>query len=113
MKKIFYLFLAFFLVNNNVSAIENITWISNEKLKKWEVTIEDIPWAIISITEFLISIAGWIAIIFIIVWAYKYLFWSLEWNSDKWKETIFMAIVGLIIASCAYLIIKLVVNNFA
>lgn len=112
MKKIIYLIIFIFISTNNVFASENITWISNKDLKEWNITIDNIPGVIVNATNFFIAIAGTISVIFIIIWWYKYLFGSLEWNTDKWKDTIFVAIIGFIIASCAYLIIKFIVDNF-
>lgn len=118
MKKIFYFLLLFFILKIDVLAID--AWILSgwwkvdwEKIRKWNITIEDIPAIISWAAEFLIVFAWTIAVIFLIVWAYKYLFWSLEWNAEKWKDTIFMALVWFAIASCAYIIIKFIFDNFA
>jgi type IV secretory pathway VirB2 component (pilin) len=59
------------------------------------------------------EIAGTIAIIFIIIWAYKILFGSLEQDKTKWKDTIIMALSWFAIASLAWFIIKLIIDNFS
>lgn len=87
-------------------------WETESAIRKWEIHIDDIPniikWAI----DFLMWIAWTIAIIFVIVWAYKILFGSLENDKTKWKDTIIMAIIWFSIASLAWFIIKLVIDNF-
>jgi type IV secretory pathway VirB2 component (pilin) len=59
------------------------------------------------------EIAGTVAIIFIIIWAYKILFGSLEQDKTKWKDTIIMALSGFAIASLAWFIIKFIIDNFS
>lgn len=118
MKKIFYSIVLFFILKLNAFASD--AWILSadgtkkaEDIRKWDITINDIPNMIVWATNFLIWIAWTIAVIFIIVWAYKYLFGSLEGNSDKGKDTIYMALVWFAIAACSYLIIKFIFDNFA
>ena len=90
-----------------------VFWENNwDKLKEWDkITLSDIPNMIKSAIEFFISIAGTISIIFIIIWAYQILFGSIEWSS-KWKETIFMALWGFIIAALAWFIVQFIFDNF-
>jgi len=115
MKKAFYSIIWFILSLNYV--IANDAWLlweslSEKELREWDIHVEDIPniikWAI----DFAMSIAWTIAVIFIIVWAYKILFGSLEQDKTKWKDTIIMAIFWFAIASLAWFIIKLVLSNF-
>lgn len=87
-------------------------WETNKKLRKWEITTDDIPKMMSNIIDFGINIAWTIAIIFIIIWAYKILFGSMQQDKTKWKDTIIMAIWGFIIASLAWFIIKLILDNF-
>ncbi len=89
------------------------TWASNtqEALRTWDIHVSDIPniirWAI----DFFITIAWTVAIIFIIIWAYKILLGSLEQDKTKWKDTIIMAIWWFAIASLAWFIIKVIIDN--
>lgn len=113
MKKLFYFMVLFFIsVNNSIATNENITWVSNSKLRNGDFTYEDIPNIIANATDIFIWIAWSIAVVFIIIWAYKYLFHSLDGDTQKWKTTIIAAIFWFVIASCSYLIIKLVIDNF-
>jgi hypothetical protein len=90
------------------------TWSASDTetaIKNWDIHTDDIPniikWAI----DFLMSIAWTISIIFIIVWAYKILLGSLEQDKTKWKDTIIMAILWFAIASLAWFIIRLLLDN--
>lgn len=122
--KLFYT-IVWFILSINLTFAEgwilwNFRWTgtgASEKtstaLKNWDIHIDDIPnilkWAI----DFFISIAWTISIIFIIVWAYQILFWSLEQDKTKWKNTIIMALGWFAIASLAWLIIKFTIDNLS
>ncbi len=98
---------------HELAAAENILGISNAKLRKWDVDIDDIPVAIKSVTDFFMGIAGTIAVIFIIIGAYQILFWWLTGDRSKWRNTIIMALSWFALASLAWVIIKVIVNNLA
>jgi RsiW-degrading membrane proteinase PrsW (M82 family) len=84
-----------------------------DKLKKWDkITLGDIPNMIKNMIEFFISIAWTIAVIFVIVWAYKILFGSLQQDKTKWKDTIIMALWGFVIATLAWFIVQFIFDNF-
>lgn len=95
----------------------NFKWDSTtteKALRLWDIHTDDVPnilrWAI----DFMMTIAWTVAIIFIIIWAYKILFGSLEGNgSTEWKNTIIMAIGWFAIASLAWFIIKFIIDNFS
>ena len=87
----------------------NIIW---RKLKDWEVWFGDIPNMITYAIDFFMWIAATISVIFIIIWAYKILFGSISQDKTKWRDTILMAIWGFIIASLAWFIIKIILDNF-
>lgn len=84
-----------------------------DKLKKWDVHIWDIPVMIKNAIDFFMWIAWTIAVIFIIIWAYKILFGSLEQDKTKWRDTILMALWGFIIAALAWFIVKTILDNFS
>ena len=86
--------------------------IEAEKLRSWDVHLEDIPKMIVAATNYLVWIAGTIAVIFIIIWAYQLLFGSLQQDKTKWRNTILMALGGFAIATLAWFIVKLIIDNF-
>ena len=89
---------------DNVSNVETA-------LKYGEIHTDNIPTIIKNAIDFLMSIAWTIAVIFIIVWAYKLLFGSLSQDKTKWKDTIIMAISWFAIASLAWFIIRIILDN--
>jgi len=83
-----------------------------DKLRNWNITTDDIPNIITWAINFLMWFAGTIAIIFIIIGWYKIALWSLEQDKTKGKETIFMALSWFAVAAMAFVIIKLIIDNF-
>jgi len=98
-------------VSIQAEAAQNILWISNTKLREWDITIDDIPTAIKSAIDFFMGIAGTIAVIFVIIWAYKILFGSLQQDKTKWRDTIIMALWGFALAALAWMIIQILIVN--
>lgn len=87
---------------------------STEKaLRSWDIHTDDIPNIIRWVIDFMMWIAWTIAIIFIIVWSYKILLWSIQQDKSEWKNTIIMAITWFAIASLAWFIIKFIIDNFS
>jgi len=89
------------------------SWTTQEAIRRWNIHTGDIPNIIKSAIDFFMSLAWTIAIIFIIIWAYKILFGSLEQDKTKWKDTIFMALWGFAIAALSWFIIKLIIDNLS
>lgn len=117
MKKIIFLIIWFYFsikntFANNRSWIFEGSWVTWSDLREWNISIDDIPNMIRAVINFWLWIAWTIAIIFIIFWAYQILFWSIENDKTKWKNTIIMAIWWFIIASLAWFIIRLIIDNF-
>lgn len=112
MKKICFLLIAFLASVHQTSAADNILGISNSRLREGNIHANDIPGIISSAINFFMSIAGTIAVIFIIIGAYKILFGSLQQDKTKWKDTIIMALGWFALAALAWMIIKVIVDNF-
>lgn len=112
MKKICFLLIAFLASITQTSAADNILGISNSRLREGNIHADDIPGIISSAINFFMSIAGTIAVIFIIIGAYKILFGSLQQDKTKWKDTIIMALGWFALAALAWMIIKVIVDNF-
>lgn len=116
MKTIKYIFLAYLLsLHANIYAWDAwiLWWISQTKIRDGDIHTDDIPKILTYAVDFLMWFAGTIAIIFIIVWAYKIALWTLEWDKSKWKETIIYALGWFILAACSWLIMKFVIDNFS
>ncbi len=87
-------------------------WLTKDEIRRWEINVDHVPWIIKWVIDFWMWVAWTIAMIFIIVWAYQILFGSIEQDRSKWKNTIFMALMWFVIASLAWFIIRLIVDNF-
>jgi len=86
--------------------------LTQSDMRTWNINIDNIPCLIQWATNFFLWIAGTIAVIFVIIWAYKILFWSITQDTNKWKETIIMALTGFAIATLSWFIIKILIDNF-
>jgi len=88
-------------------------WIDWDKLRNGDIHLDDIPNMIKNAIDFLLGFAGTISIIFIIIWAYQLLFWSVVNEKTKWRDTIIMALAWFAVASLSWFIIQFVLTNFA
>ena len=116
MRKVFFIVASLVLQTiNKTYADTGLFWscVSEWDIREWNIHTENIPCIIKSAIDFLMWLAWTIAVIFVIVWAYKILFWSLEQDKTKWKDTIFMAIWGFVLASLAWVIIKVIIDNLS
>lgn len=89
------------------------SWLTKKKLREWDIHIWDIPNVISSSIDYLMWIAWTISVIFIIIWAYQMLFWALDWQNGKWKDTISMALIWFAISALSWFIVKLIFDNFS
>ena len=86
---------------------------ATEKIRTWDIHLEDIAPIINSMINIFLSLAWTIAVIFVIIGAYKMLFWSLTQDVTKWRSTIIMALTGFAISLLAWFIVKFIFNNFS
>ena len=87
--------------------------ITAAELKNWDMHLDDFPCIVNGMINIFMWFAATLAVIFIIIWAYQILFWSIEWNKTKGKETIIMALWWFTLAAFSWLIIKFILSNFA
>ncbi|EKE28052.1 MAG: hypothetical protein ACD_3C00106G0011 [uncultured bacterium (gcode 4)] len=116
MKKMLYFIVSFLtmLTSKAFAEWDNITWLTNEKLKKWDISFSDIPKAIQSATSFILWFAATIAMIMIIVGALKYSLGSVEWsspNKQKATDTIKYWIMWFIVSVSSWFIVNLFISN--
>ena len=114
MKKIVYFILLFFVTKSTTFA--SLSWflcIDSSTMRNWYLTWKHIPTAISCATNYFMTIAWTISVIFIIIWAYQILFSSTSWSNQKWKETIIWAIIWFVIAAMAYVIVKFIIDNLS
>jgi len=80
-----------------------------KKIQEGSMTLADIPVYITHATQFFITIAGTISVLFVMIGGYQYLTAFGETDkTGKAKTTIFMALVGLVITLLAWVIVNVV-----
>lgn len=115
MRKLFFVLIAF--LSNFYTKTFADTWIfwscvDQNQIRTWDIHIETIPCVIRTSIDFFMWIAWTISIIFIIIWAYQMLFWSLQKDVTKWRNTIIYSLAWFALAACSWLIIKFILDNF-
>jgi multisubunit Na+/H+ antiporter MnhF subunit len=115
--KIYFWLLLLIITKFSFATDWGIFWENAWDKLKWgnlnnQINLADIPNMIKSAIEFFIWIAWTIAVIFVIIWAYKIIFGSLQQDKTKWKDTIIMALWGFIIAALAWFIVQFIFDNF-
>jgi len=115
MRKIFFSLLAYLSFTASTHADAGIFkgCVSTWELREGKIHIDDIPCVIQSATDFFLGLAGTISVIFVIVWAYKILFGSLQQDKTKWRDTIIAALGGFALAALAWFIIRFIIANFS
>lgn len=83
-----------------------------ERIRTWDIHAEDIPVIIVGAINYIMWFAATLSIIFIIIGAYKILFWSTTWETSDGKKTIFLALGWFALAALSWLILKLILDNF-
>lgn len=86
---------------------------SSEKIRNGDIHLSDL-WNILKYAiDWVMWFAGTIAVIAIIIGAYKILFGSIEWDTNKWKEYVIGALTWFAIAALAWFFVKLIIDNFS
>lgn len=120
MKKILYTLLWYIFSFKIICNADDSAWwifgnstgsLTKEEVRSWDIHFEDIPNILRWIIDLLLWFAWTVAIIFIIIWAYKILFWSITQDKSKWKDTIIMALTWFAISSLAWFIISFLISN--
>lgn len=111
-----YIFFALFYFTNYLISFADawiLWWVSESSLRNWDIHTDDLPNIIKFATDFLMWFAWTIAVVFIIIWAYQIIFWAVSGDKSKWQATIKLALSGFALAACAWIIIKIVIDNFS
>ena len=113
MKTFIYIAVWYLSIVQGYASSDNILGISNSRLRSGRVWLSDIPLAIRNAIDFFMWIAATIAVIFIVIGAYKILFWSLQQDKTKGRDTIIAALWGFALAALSWMIIRLIISNFS
>lgn len=108
-------FTAFYFLHNLITFADAgiLGWVNENQLRSGEIHTDDIPNIIKFAIDFIMWFAWTIAVIFIIIGSYQILFWSVSGDKSKWQATIKLALGGFALAACAWIIIKIVIDNFS
>lgn len=77
-------------------------------IKTGGVTLGMIPYFISYITNFFLAIIGLVCVLFIVIGGYFYIYGGLSENKEKGKKTIMHALMGLGVASLAWVIVNII-----
>jgi len=72
------------------------------------VTLNDIPLLIVTLIQWVLSLAGGIAVIMIMIGGFQYMAGGVTDDKEKGKKTIIYAVAGLIVAFFAWWIVELI-----
>lgn len=77
-------------------------------IKTGKIGLFMVPYFITFIIQFLLMIAGLIAVLFMVIGGYHYVVGGLTEDKEKGKKTILHALVGLIVALSAWMVINFI-----
>ncbi|MDD4151953.1 MAG: hypothetical protein PHR68_05030 [Candidatus Gracilibacteria bacterium] len=87
--------------------------LSDSDLKNGNIHTDDLPRIITGAIDFLMGFAGTISVVFIIIGAYQILFGAISGDKAKGQATVKLALTGFALSACAWIIIKIVIDNFS
>jgi len=67
-----------------------------------------IPYYITYIIEFLMTVAGLISVLFVIIGGYLYAWGGLTEDKEKGKKTVMYALIGLVLATLGWIIVNII-----
>lgn len=105
--------MSYFWAYQSTFSADNILWLENDKIRNGDIHIDDIPLVIKSAINFFLGIAGTVAVVFVIIWAYKILFGSLQQDKSKWRDTIVAALGWFALATLSWLIVRFIIDNLS
>jgi len=79
-----------------------------ERIHCGSVSLNDFPELLVYLIQWVLTLAGSIAVIMIMVGAFQYMFGGLTDDKERGKKTLIYAIGGLIVAFMAWWIVELV-----
>lgn len=92
-------------------AADTYLGVSDDKLRSGNITFDDVPRMIVSLTGFVLALTGTISLIMIIYGALRMVLGSYEQSVKDGKNTIMYALIGLAISASAWFIIKFVFSS--
>lgn len=98
----------------NLQSNQNILWLSDDEIRRWEVDLDTIPQVIVNIINYLLWIAGTVSIVALIYHAVQMQLHSGITGDSSWvdkaKAGMKWAILGFILAVLAWFIVARVID---
>lgn len=85
-----------------------LRWILGCAIESGKIRLYMVPFYITFIIQFLLTVAGLIAVLFVVIGGYHYVVGGLTEDKEKGKKTIFNALIGLIVALSAWIIVNFI-----
>lgn len=77
-------------------------------VKTGKIRLYMVPFFITYLIQFLLSIAGLVAVLFMVIGGYKYVVGGLTEDKESGKKTILHALVGFIVALSAWIVVNFI-----
>ncbi len=77
-------------------------------IKTGNISLWMIPFYMTYLINFILAVSGLISVLFIVIGGYWYIIGSAQGQTDKGKNTILYAIVGLVVSLMAWIIVNVV-----
>ncbi|MBP9718770.1 hypothetical protein KBD59_05770 [Candidatus Gracilibacteria bacterium] len=87
---------------------ENIDNVLGCAIKTGRIHLYMMPYFIMNLVEFLLQIAGLIAVLFVVFGGYKYAVGGIGEDKESGKKTIMYALMGLVVALSSWIVVNLV-----
>ena len=125
MKVLFFLVWTFMPIIARASNLWVLWWVEDsvdkdwntidaqERIRTWDIHVDDLPSIIITATDYLFWFAWTISVLFIIIWAYQIAIGSITSNTSSWRETIIYALWWFALASLSWIIIRFIIANLS
>ena len=99
------------IIPDSSSTATDSKWkVLGQHITSGNIELTDVPLFLLYVIEFLIYIAGGIAIISIMVGGYQYIIGAITESKDAGKKRITNSILGFAVATLAYIIVDLIVR---
>lgn len=116
--KIYYILLAYFFSSLGFAQARSILEDKSgsnelrERLRTGDIKFEEIPNIILTVTNNILSLVGYLCLAVVLIGAFKYTLSGIneEWKSQG-KETVKMALFGAVVAWSAWAIVNFFIDN--
>ena len=92
----------------DISKNEALNFLLGCAIKTGKIRLFMVPFFMTYIIQFLLSIAGLVAVLFMVIGGYKYVVGGLTEDKESGKKTILHALVGFIVALSAWIVVNFI-----